>query len=128
MRQKTKCLKCLKSFHIKCSTVDKKQYFQYCTDYSWLKCDKHDYDKQPGILCNICNLWVHRSCAGISKKKYEDLQNSDNDEPCYCRPCKKDCFLSLSWQLTSWSNCMKITKLKIKISIIIPFVIHKISE
>ena len=107
MRQKTKCLKCLKSFHIKCSTLDKKQYLsykngkqdficQYCTDYSWLKCDKHDYDKQPGILCNICNLWVHRSCAGISKKEYEDLQNSDNDEPWYCRPCKKDCFLSLS--------------------------------
>ena len=46
-----------------------------------LKCDKHAYDRQPGILCNICNLWVHRSCAGISKKEYEDLQNSDNDEP-----------------------------------------------
>ena len=29
MRQKTKCLKCLKSFHIKCSTVDQKQYLSY---------------------------------------------------------------------------------------------------
>ena len=54
---------------------------EYCTDYSCLKCDKHVCDKQPGILCNIWNLWVHRSCAGIGKKEYEDLPNSDNDGP-----------------------------------------------
>ena len=65
---------------------------KYCPDYSCLKCDKHVYDQQPGIFCNICNLWVHRSCAGISKKEYEDLQNSDNDEPWYCRPCKINLF------------------------------------
>ena len=96
-------MKCLNSLPIKCSTVDNRQYLsykngkkdficQYCTDYSCLKCDKHVYDRQPGILCNICNLWVHRSCAGISKKEYEDLQNSDNDEPWYCRPCKINLF------------------------------------
>ena len=56
MRQKTlKCLKCLNSLHIKCSTVDNRQYLsykngkkdficQYCTDYTCLKCDKHVYD------------------------------------------------------------------------------------
>ena len=86
-----KCLKCLNPLHIKCSTVDNRQYlsykngkkeftFQYCTDYSYLKCDKHVYDRQLGIPCNISNLWVYRSCAGIGKKEYEDLQNSDNDD------------------------------------------------
>ena len=85
-------MKCLNSLQIKCSTVDNKQYLsytngkkdficQYCTGCSCLKCDKHVYDRQPGILCKICNLWFHRSCAGISKREYEDLQNSDNDEP-----------------------------------------------
>ena len=85
-------MKCLNSLHIKCSTVDNREFLsykngkkdficQYCTDYSCLKCDKHVYDRQPGILCNICNLWVYSSCAGIDKKEYEDLQNSDNDEP-----------------------------------------------
>ena len=104
MRQKTlKCLKCLNSLQIKCSTVDNKQYLsytngkkdficQYCTGCSCLKCDKHVYDRQPGILCKICNLWFHRSCAGISKREYEDLQNSDNDEPWYCTPCKINLF------------------------------------
>ena len=95
----------MNSLHIQCSTVDNRQYLsykngkkdficQYCTDYSCLKCDKnvYDRDRQPGILCNICNLWVHRSCAGISKKKYEHLQNSGYDEPWYCRPCKINLF------------------------------------
>ena len=50
------------------------------------------YDRQPGILCNICNLWVHRLRAGSSKKEYEDLQNSDNDETCFCRPVKINFF------------------------------------
>ena len=93
MRQKSlKCLKCLNSLHNKCSSVNKNQYLtykngkkdficQYCTDYSCLKYDKHVYDRQPGILCNMYNLWIHRSWAGISKKEYEDLQNSDNDKP-----------------------------------------------
>ena len=69
MKQKTpKCLKCLNSLHNKCSTADKKQYLsykngkkdficQYCTDYSCLKCDKHIYDRQPGILCNMCETF-----------------------------------------------------------------------
>ena len=60
--------------------------------YSCLKCDKHVYDRRPGILYNKCNLWVHRSYAGISKKEYEDLQNPDNDEPWYSRPCKINLF------------------------------------
>ena len=103
MRKKLKCLKCMNSLHIQCSIVDNRQYLsykngkkdficQYCTDYSCLKCDKHVYDRQPGFLCNICNAWVHRSCAGISKKEYEELQDSDNEEQWYCRPRKINLF------------------------------------
>ena len=78
VRQKTlKCLECLKPLHIKCSTVDNRQYLsykngkkdficQYCTDYSCLKCEKHVYHRKPRNLSNICNLWVHRSRVGIS--------------------------------------------------------------
>ena len=64
---------CLNSLPIKCSTVDNRQYLsykngkkdficQYCTDYSHLKCDKHVYDRQPGIICNICNLGSKVMC------------------------------------------------------------------
>ena len=62
----------------------KKTLFVNTAVYFCLKCDKHVDDRQPGILCNISNLWVQRSCAAISKKEYEDLQNSDNEmmNPC----------------------------------------------
>ena len=33
-------------------------------------------------------FWIPRSCAGISNREYEDLQNSDNDESWFCKPCK----------------------------------------
>ena len=123
MRQKTlKCLKCLNSLQIKCSTVDNKQYLsytngkkdficQYCTGCSCLKCDKHVYDRQPGILCKICNLWFHRSCAGISKREYEDLQNSDNDEPWYCTPLttKKNTKKNTNKDYNTFNNSRKIS-------------------
>ena len=53
--------------------------------YSCLKCDQHVYDRQSQFFCNICNIWVHRSCTGTSEKEYKDLQN---DKPWFCRPYK----------------------------------------
>ena len=66
---------------------------------------KHVYGKQPRILCNICNLWTHSSRAGITKKVYEDLQNSDNYERWFCRLCK--IILISFFELTKSTNNKK---------------------
>ena len=42
--------------------------------------------------CDGCNLWIHQKCAGLTKKQYELLQKEGEDEPWYCRPCKKNMF------------------------------------
>ena len=60
---------------------------QFCTDYKRIKCKKHVYYGQKGILCSGCDLWIYNKCAGLNNSTYELIQNNPNDL-WYCRPCK----------------------------------------
>ena len=62
---------------------------QFCTDYSCLKCNKHVYYRQKGVLCTGCNLWIHQKCANLANNEYKEFQNEVN-EVWYCRNCKAD--------------------------------------
>ena len=84
--------------HFKCSKLSYKDYlgyqqktflytWQFCTDYKCIKCEKHVYYGQKGILCSGCDLWIYNKCAGLNNSTYELIQSNPND-PWYCRPCK----------------------------------------
>ena len=102
-----KCSECHKMIHFKCSRLrvnkdfvqfkKSKQQFvcQFCSDYTCLKCYKHVYYDQKGVLCSIYNLWVHQKCDGLTNLQYKALGNN-SEEPCYCRICKsRICCLSI---------------------------------
>ena len=93
------CFECHKMIHLKCSRLrankdlaqfkkSKLQFVcQFCSNYTCLKCNKHAYYGQKGVLCSGCNLWVHQKCAGLTNLEYKVLGNN-SEEPWYCRICK----------------------------------------
>ena len=94
------CSQCQNFIHLKCSHLTKIQFNQYkkgkmrfvcqfCTDYSCLKCNKHVYYRQKGVLCTGYNLWIHQKCANRTNNEYKEFQNEVN-EAWYCRSCKAD--------------------------------------
>ena len=91
------CSQCQNFIQLKCSRLTKIQFNQYkkgkmrfvcqfCTDYSCLKCNKHAYYRQKGVLCTGCNLWIHQKCANLTNNEYKEFQN----EIWYGRNCKAD--------------------------------------
>ena len=90
------CKQCSYLLHQKCTNVRIRKYSkdfktgeknlicQYCADYSSLTCDKHVYDRQNGVQCDHCNLWISRKCARLSKEEYDKVAHKGS-EPWYCR-------------------------------------------
>ena len=83
-KQKTvPCAQCSNHLHLKCTDLNKNTYqsfsgdgdfiCQYCSHYLCITCEKHAYDKQDGIFCVGCNLWIRRWCARVSKLEYKCL-------------------------------------------------------
>ena len=70
--------------HTDYANENKNYVCQYCTEYACLRCNKRVYDRQDDIYCDDCDFWIHRACAGLSRKEYENLQKYDSDEPWYC--------------------------------------------
>ena len=101
-RQKSlTCTTCFSSLHLKCTHIAKNDFTvykkgeknfvcQYCMDFRCMSCNKHVYDKQQGIYCDGCCVWIHRKCAKINKNEYDKLCQSD--DPWFCRNCNKDMF------------------------------------
>ena len=87
------------SLHLKCSHVTKKQCQLcqkskslssriYCTDYSCLKCGKHILDDMDSVCCDMCNKWIHRTCAKISKIENQNVEKyTSKKEVWLCNPC-----------------------------------------
>ena len=84
------CSQCSNSLHFKWSRLSEKDYLRYqqktflyncqfCTDYKCIKCEKHVYYSQKGILYSGCDLWIHKKCAGLNNSQYELIQNNPND-------------------------------------------------
>lgn len=57
---------------------------------SYGKCRKNiNFEKTQAILCDgNCKISYHRSCTGLTVKKYEDIVKSDSVF-WFCEPCKK---------------------------------------
>ena len=102
---------CSNSLHLKCSRMNKNGYlshqqktlnyaFEFCTDYKCIKCEKHVYYGQKGILCSGCDLWIHKKCAGNSLCKYE-LTEDTQTIPGVAGLMKMICFLFLDpWMIS----------------------------
>ena len=45
-------------------------------------CSKSVKSTQKGILCDICSLWFHASCIGMSNAEYNRLSHSTEDWCC----------------------------------------------
>ena len=45
------------------------------------------------MLCNDCDNWIHKRCAGLTNKQYCKLQPQYKEETCYRRPCNSMMFL-----------------------------------
>ena len=50
-------------------------------------CDKTVQDDNDAILCEICDLWHHIECKGLSKEAYNFLSKQHNSIHWYCRKC-----------------------------------------
>ena len=51
-------------------------------------CKEKVGDSQGGICCENCLQWFHFTCEGTSE---EDSENSDPDQPYFCKTCQPDC-------------------------------------
>ena len=114
------CCRCSFFLHPRCSGLRHTDYVnknknyvcQCCTEYTCLRCNRHVYDKQDGIYCDGCNFCVHRTCANLSRKEYENLQKYGSDETWYCRPCIKNIFPFCDLSDNQISNIFQTKKKK----------------
>ena len=42
---------------------------------------------QKGLCCDLCDLWSHSSCSGVSDEEYAELTDLGDASPWYCRVC-----------------------------------------
>ena len=83
---------------------------QYCTEYTCLRWNRHVYGSQDSIYCDGLNFWIHRTCAGLSRKEYENLQKYGSDESWYWRPCIKNIFPFYNLSNNQISNLFQTKK------------------
>ena len=48
-------------------------------------CAKPVKSNQRGVQCDVCTMWLHTRCIGISNEEYAELQGSD--ESWCCKKC-----------------------------------------
>jgi hypothetical protein len=42
-------------------------------DYPCLKCDKHVKKNDSAVLCNMCEMWIHKDCAKLNDALFDHL-------------------------------------------------------
>ena len=62
-------------------------------------CQRAVMSNQPGVQCEVCYLWYHCRCLGLTSVDYSELQQSD--DPWCCPPCFK--------QALPFHNCSSIS-------------------
>ena len=114
------CYKCNKSLHLKCSRLDKKRFLKYIQgnleflcqfriNYTCYHCNKHVYYGHKAILCDSCQNWTHKKCAGLTIHQHSRLSEK-SDETWYCRPCKSQIFPFFSMSNYQLCNLINYTK------------------
>ena len=43
-------------------------------------CSEEVTEEQDGLLCDHCQLWFHRECVGMSKRRYKELHKTGRFE------------------------------------------------
>ena len=93
-----KCNTCNKNIHMKCNkTTGKKiEYFTNnpeefdCRSCLTCKiCQKIVASNHRGILCDLCNNWVHAKCNQFEKSDFSKFQADENLQ-FFCSPCLRD--------------------------------------
>ena len=59
--------------------------------YPCKKCNEHIPFNTDSICCDICDIWFHVRCSGLTFKSFKKLIK-DNNSIWYCSPCLKECF------------------------------------
>ena len=97
-KNRLKCTKCTSFLHQRCSRVARQEHLEnkqgvfrfvcrICTEYTCIRCAKPVYYGQNAVLCNGCDKWIHKKCAGLTNEQYYKLQSGGNEETWYCGPC-----------------------------------------
>lgn len=61
-------------------------------DYSCIKCDKNVKKNDKAVLCNLCDLWIHKSCGDMDDSTFDVLvgQVAQNGGAYWaCKSCRK---------------------------------------
>lgn len=109
------CNTCKKSIHMRCNNSTKKQfdYFQKNPESfdcrSCLTCNicqKLVAKNHRGILCTLCNKWIHVKC---NKFDHNDFTRHQNDENLsfFCSPCLRDTLPTLDLNNNEFLLTMK---------------------
>ena len=60
-------------------------------NYPCKKCNEHIPNNTDSICCDICDIWFHVRCSGLTFKSFKKLTNDINSR-WFCSPCLKECF------------------------------------
>lgn len=50
------------------------------------RCESAVEEGQDGVCCEVCRGWFHAKCEGVSERRFEELQDSE-EEPWWCKKC-----------------------------------------
>ena len=51
------------------------------------KCDKLCTEKQDSLTCDLCGMWHHTKCEGVSQEAYKILSKENSGIRWYCKKC-----------------------------------------
>ena len=51
------------------------------------KCDKVCTERQDSVTCDLCGMWHHTKCEGVSQDAYKLLSKDDSGIKWYCKKC-----------------------------------------
>ena len=94
-KSRLKCTKCVSFLHQRCSKITRQEQLEHkqgvfeflCQFCTCIRCAKHVYYGQNAVLCNDCDKWIYKKCAGLTNKQCHKIQLKGNEETWYCSPC-----------------------------------------
>ena len=86
-KSRLKCTQCARFLHQRYCRITRQEHLEYkqgvcqfCSDCICIRCAKHVYYGHNAVLCNGCDKWIHKKCAGLIKEQYHKLQSEGNEE------------------------------------------------